>query len=58
MVRGGGGAIAGAGRRRFVPHAATLPPHPAAALKAVIAELQPGAKLVDVCVKGDAVIDE
>lgn len=38
------------------------PPHPpllrAAALKAVIDECKPGAKIADICVKGDAVVDE
>lgn len=49
------------------PHALTDPPfpnpplsltHTTAALKAVIEECKPGAKLVDVCAKGDAVIEE
>ena len=52
------GAMGRAACRRSPPAATDHHPFHPAALKAVIAELQPGAKLVDVCVKGDAVIDE
>ena len=34
------------------------PPTPSAALKAVIEECKPGAKIADICVKGDAVVEE
>ena len=35
------------------------PPFPfPAALKAVIDECKPGAKIADICVKGDAVVEE
>lgn len=43
------------------PRAHVSPPQTllhTAALKAVIEECKPGAKLVDVCAKGDAVIEE
>lgn len=52
-------------RRRWQPPATPRPLFPpfkhllhTAALKAVIEECKPGAKLVDVCAKGDAVIEE
>jgi len=57
-VREERGAMGRAACRRSPPAATDHHPFHPAALKAVIAELQPGAKLVDVCVKGDAVIDE
>ena len=42
-----------------VPLPPPPPPHtPSAALKAVIEECKPGAKIADICVKGDAVVEE